>query len=347
MRLIVTDTQASARNVADQLSGGPIREFEVHRVSVFESTNRGEVTRVIGLGGLLFTPQGDPPAWQPSRRAPANAVRLLARDAESLVLCMDDPLLAAQARDVACEGRPLLLRACRAGSPPFDKLRHVDDLSADAHAAAHEIDAVFASYLSRLDPALRRQDLAALTIAGGGPVARDLLMASGIKPETLDRLAERGYLVGEPAWWSPAASLVSAALPSILLDPATTTKCDRWIDAVSRGTLSRAEATGRVRALLDGAARPTAPDGFDSGRLIGPCPECDDWMGGVRDRLKCMGCGRSYRLPKGVEILAVPGQSCTACHAPMVRPVIRGRRDQPRCPDVSGCPTAVISRVGS
>jgi hypothetical protein len=347
VRLIVTDTSAAARALAERLAGGPGREFAVHAVPVYESVQRGEVTRVIGLGGPLFTPRGDPPAWTPARRAAANALRLLARDASSLVLAADDPLLDAQARDVACEGRPQLLRTCRTGTHPFEKLRHVDDLAAEAAAADLEIDAVFATYLAKLDPELRRQDLAALTIAGGKPVARDLLAASGVKRDTLDRLAERGYLVGEPAWWSPAASLVAAALPPILLDPATATRCDRWVDAVARGTLGREEATGRVRDLLDGAALPTAPPGFDAGRLVGPCPDCGDWMGGARERLTCMGCGRSYRLPKGIEILAVPGETCSACSAPLVRPVIRGRRDQPRCPDRSGCPTAVVSRVGS
>jgi len=81
--------------------------------------------------------------------------------------------------------------------------------------------------------------------------------------------------------------------------------------------------------------------------LIGPCPECGDWMGGARGRLRCLGCGHSYTLPRGTEVLAMPGITCADCSAPMVRPVVRGTVRSPRCPDAVGCPSNLGSSYAS
>ena len=346
MRLIVTDNSTAARTIADRIAKGKVLGASVHRVPVFD-VDGDQPTRVIGLGGLLFEPAGDPPEWAPARRAPFNALRMLARSATSLILATDDPLLAAQARDVAAAGRPLLLRAARVGQPPFTRLRHIDDLAGEAAAFALEIDAVLAAHLADLDPELRRDDLAALGIAGTTPVSRPVLRRAHVADEVIAHLAERGYLVDDPAWRSPAGTLVSAAVDPVLLDPALSASCDAWIDAVGRGTLTRTTALQRVRSLVGGLRRPRRVEGLDAGRLIGLCPECGEWMGGVRGRLTCMGCGHGYRLPRQVEALAVPGTTCTACDAPLIIPVIRGRRDEPRCPDATGCPTRLGVRVGT
>ena len=346
MRLIVTDNSTAASTMADRIAKGKAHGRSVHRVPVYETDADGVGTTVIGLGGLLFTPNGDPPEWAPARRAPANALRMLARSADTLMLATDDQLLAVQARDVACEGRPLLMRATRMGTP-FGPSGHVDDLAAHARAAALEADAVFAAHLAPLDPHLSRHDLAALGVAGRCPARRAVLRREGASDESLRRLAERGYLVDEPAWRSPAGELVADAVDPALLDPATCATVDGWIDAVARGTLPRAEALARTRALVAALAAPVNPDGLASGRLIGTCPECGEWMGGARERVRCMGCGLSYRLPRQVEALAVPGVACRACDAPLILPIIRGRRDEPRCPDASGCPTRLEARLGA
>ncbi len=346
MRLIVTDNSTAARTMADRIAKGKARGRSVYRVPVYDADVEGDATVVIGLGGLLFTPKGDPPEWTPARRAPANALRLLARSADTLLLAGDDPLLAVQARDVACEGRPLLMRATRTGSP-FGPVGHVDDLAAHGRAAALEADAVFAAHLAAIDPELRRQDLAALGIAGRGPTSREVLRREGATDRSLRRLAERGYLVDEPAWRSPAGEMVVDAVDPALLDPATCATVDAWIDAVARGTLPRPQALVRTRGLVTGLASPAGLDGLASGRLMGRCPECDEWMGGARDQIRCMGCGLTYRLPRQVEALAIPGATCDACDAPLILPVIRGRRDEPRCPDATGCPTRVEVRVGA
>ncbi len=347
VRLIVTNSSTAARTIADRVAKGKARRASVHRVDVFDADDDTGLTRVIGLGGLLFAPTGDPPAWAPVRRAPANALRMLARSAASMILATDDPLLAAQARDVACEGRPLLLRAARVGTPPFTRLRHIDDLGAEAAATALEIDAVFAAHLADLDPELRRDDLAALGVAGNAPVARSLLRRKGVGDNAMACLAERGYLVDDPAWRTPAGNLVCQAVDPALLDPATSASCDAWIDAVRRGTLARTAAVHRVCAIVAKLARPPRVEGLDQGRVIGPCPECGESMAGARGRLTCMGCGHGYRLPRQVEVLAVPGVLCDACDAPLILPVIHGRRDEPRCPDTSGCPTRLAVGVGA
>ena len=345
VRLIVTDNSTAARTIADRIAKDKVTGTSVHRVPVFDVDD--EPTRVIGLGGLLFAPTGDPPTWAPARRAPANALRMLARAATTLILATEDPLLAAQARDVACQDNPSLMRAARVGEPPFARLRHVDDLAAEAAAIALEVDAVFAAHMAELDPHLRRADLAALGLAGPRPVTRSAMRRARVGDDALIRLAERGYLVDEPAWRTPAGTLVCEAVDPALLDPATSASCDAWIDAVGRGTLTRSAALQRVRSLIAGLRRPRRVQGLDGGRLIGPCPACEDWMGGARGRIVCMGCGHSYRLPRQVEALAVPGTTCAACDAPLIVPVIHGRRDEPRCPDTTGCPTRLDVRVGA
>lgn len=339
MRLIVTDSVTGARAMAASLQDIPPREDAVNGLPLFACDWASEQTRVFGTEGLLSLPVGAPPKWQARRRAAAKALGIVARDTTQLIVSCADPLLAVQVRDLVGQSRPELLRGARAGTPPFAQLTHIDDENAEAHAAALEIDAVFADYLKDLDPHLRRQDLAALTIAGSHPVELATLRERGVEEQTIRRLAERGYLVGSPAWWSPAAALIEAAVPDAVLDPATSARCGLWIDAVRRGTLTRTEATRRAMTLLEGLPRPVAPSGFDGGRLIGECPECGDWMGGARELLRCLGCGLTYRLPRGVEALAMPDVTCTSCSAPMIRPVVRGFARAPRCPDAIGCPT--------
>lgn len=340
MRVIVTDSVSEARSFAAALQDIAPREEAVNGLPVFACDWSTTRTRLFAIGGLPSRPSGAPPTWQVTRRAAAKALGILARDASSLVVVSARPLVAVQVRDIAGRSNQPLVRSARMGTvPPFAHLTQIDDLAAEADAAALEIDAVFADYLRDVDPELRHQDLAALSIAGPHPVSHDLLRAQGVSGETISHLAERGYLVGNPAWWAPAAALIEAAVPEAVLDPATSTRCALWVGAVARGTLSRAEATGRAMNLLEGLPRPTAPKGFDGGRLIGPCPECGDWMGGAREAMRCMGCGLSYRLPQGVEALAMPGISCSSCAAPMIRPVVRGSVRPPRCPDAIGCPT--------
>ena len=345
VRLIVTDSSTAARTIADRVAKGKVRGASVHRVDVFDVDDDTGLTRVIGLGGLLFAPTGDPPEWTPARRAPANALRVLARSAVVMILATDDPLLASQARDVACEGRPLLLRAARVGMPPFTRLRHIDDLGAEAAATVLEIDAVFAAHLAKLDPELRRDDLAALGVAGNAPVPRSLLRREGVGDDAMARLAERGYLVDDPAWRTPAGNLICQTVDPTLLDPTISASCDVWIDAVRRGTLARTAAVRRVSAIVAKLRRPRPVEGLVTGRVIGPCPECGESMAGARGRLTCMGCGHWYGLPRQVEALAVPGVTCDVCDAPLILPVIHGRRDEPRCPDASGCPTRLAVRV--
>lgn len=343
MRLIITDTVEAARRVAGSLQDIPAREEAVNGLPVFASDWAATQTRVFSPGGVLSLPVGAPPKWAPVRKAAVKALSILARETDSIILCCTDPLIAIQARDIVAAVKPEVLRFTRVGEPPFVRLGHFDEHPAEAAAAELEIDAVFAHFMRDLDPQLRRQDLAALTVAGPNPVEHSVLTSSGVDESTITRLAERGYLVGSPAWWAPAASLVNAAVPGAVMDPATSNRCSLWVGAVARGTLTRAEATARAMNLLEGLPRPVAPDGFHGGRLMGQCPECGDWMGGARDRMRCLGCGHTYNLPRGTEVRAMPGVACSACGAPMIRPVVRGSVRQPRCPDAVGCP----SNVGS
>jgi hypothetical protein len=343
VRLIVTDNSTAACTMAHRLAKGKVRAREVHRIPVWDAEDGDGEMAVIGLGGLLFAPAGDPPTWAPARRAPANALRLLARSAHTLTLATTDPLLATQAREVACEGRPLLMRAARLATPDGG-LRHVDDLAAQARAVALEADAVMAVYLAPVDAELRAPDLAALGLAAA-PARREVLRRAGVASESLGRLEERGYLVDDPAWRSPAGDLVCAAVDPSLLRPRPWATVAGWVDAVGRGTLSRGDALSRIRTLIGGMRPAERPAGLDAGRLVGRCPECADWMGGTRERIRCMGCGLYYRLPRQVEALAVPGRICEACDAPLIRPVVRGRRGEPRCPDSTGCPTRLDANV--
>jgi len=343
-RLIVTDTAESARALALRFAEHPA-ELRVHGLTFHEWTEGEDTIRIIGLDGLLFLPSGDPPEWRPHRRAAAKALDSLAAGADQLILSCQDPLLAARARDSACAGRPGLARATRAGEPPWDRLEHLDELAAEARATELEIDAVFSDFLSAVDPHLTRADLAALSRVGANGTPRATLLESGVAPESLTRLGERGYLVGDPAWLSPAAVLLIAAMPPSLLNPVVIGRCALWIDAVRRGTLQRAMATRRATTLLAELTPPRRPDGFDTGRLIGLCPSCGDWMGGAREVLRCMGCGLTFHQGRGVELLAVPGTCCSACDAPLVRPVVRGSVGAPRCADRLGCPIALEARV--
>lgn len=342
-RLIVTDSPDAARALARGLAEQPA-ERAVHGLVYYEWTEDGRQNRMIGLDGPLFTAHGNPPEWRPNRRAAARALDALAAGAGQLILSCQDPLLAAQARDSACAGRPALARTVRVGDPPWDRLAHLDELAAEARATEAEIDAVFAEFLAQIDPHLTRDDLLTLNRVGGMSMSRDALRRAGVPESSLTRLSERGYLVGDPAWLSPAAVLLVAATPAPLLDPVVVGRCALWVDAVRRGTLTRPQATRRAITLVTELARPKKPDGFDSGRLMGMCPSCGDWMGGAREVLRCMGCGLTFHQGRGVEVLAVPGTACTACAAPLVRPVVRGSIGAPRCADRLGCPTAVGSR---
>jgi hypothetical protein len=342
VRLIVTDNSTAARTMADRLANGKARVREVHRIPVFETDGDGGPTCVIAIDGLLSVPRGDPPVWVPERRAPARALERLARDADRLVLDVEDDLLAVQLRQVAGRGAPGLIRTARMGTPG-GRSRHLDDLAADAAAFDLEVAAVVAAYMAPLDPRLGVAELAILGRATGGPLGR----ASLAPAFAAAVLAERGYLVDDPAFLSPAGQLVSQSVDPALLGRGPAASITGWRDAVLRGTLPRASALARLRDLI-GGLQPAEPEaGLDAGRLVGRCPECDEWMGGARRRLRCLGCGMSYRIPSQVELLAVPGASCPACEAPMTRPVIRGRRDEPRCPDTTGCPTRLREPVGA
>ncbi len=343
-RLIVTDSPEAARALAQRFAERPAVRA-AHGLEFYEWDENGQTTRLLGIDGLLFTPHGNPPEWRPHRRAAARALDALAARSDELVLSCHDPLAAAQARDSACAGRPVLARSVRVGDPPWDRLFHLDELAAEARAAELEIDAVFSDFLTNVDPHLTRDDLVTLVRVGGGAMSRATLLAQGATEESLTRLAERGYLVGDPAWRSPAAVLLLAATPAPLRDPVVVGRCALWIDAVRRGTLTRPTATRRATTLVAELTPPRRPDGFDSGRLMGVCPSCGDWMGGAREMLRCMGCGLTFHQGRGVELLAVPGTTCSACSAPLVRPVVRGSVGAPRCADRLGCPTALEPRL--
>lgn len=345
MRLIVTDNSTAARTMADRIAHGKAARLSVHRIEVFAADTDDGAVRVVGTGGLLFCPSGDPPTWQPVRRAAANALRFLARSADSLILATDDPLLAVQAREAACEGRPLLLREARVSVPPFTELRQPDDLAAQAAAVDLEIDAHVSAHLTRLDPALTRADLATLGTVSDSPPTGGASALGGATTTSLARLAERGYVVGDPPWRTPAGDQVVTALAGPLLAMQFASDCDAWVDAVARGTLTAQTALDRVRRILAPLPRPVASADLDAGRLLGRCPLCDDWMGGARARIACLGCGHGYSLPRQVEALAA-GTTCADCDAPMIVPVIRGRRADPRCPDTSGCPSRLEVVVG-
>ncbi len=142
---------------------------------------------------------------------------------------------------------------------------------------------------------------------GNAPVARSLLRREGVSDAAMARLAERGYLVDDPAWRTPAGNLICQAVDPTLLDPSLSASCDAWSDAARRGTLPRAAAVQRVSALVAKLRRPGPVAGLDTGRVIGPCPECGESMAGARGRLTCMGCGHwlrtsaSGRGPRGAR----------------------------------------------
>jgi hypothetical protein len=87
---------------------------------------------------------------------------------------------------------------------------------------------------------------------------------------------------------------------------------------VGDGTLGRADAVSRARALLGRPALGPPPRALERGRVLGDCPECEGPMRPVGGRLACA-CGAAYPLPRRGEVAAVPGASCPACGAPMLR----------------------------
>lgn len=340
IRLVVVDTPSPPTAWIPE-GADEVTEHASHGVAYLECTNGDTRDRIVTVDGPLHQARGNPPNWEPRRRAAVRALGKLATSADALVVSSDDPLFAVQVRDTVCTDRPDLLRTTRCASPPYDVLRDIDDMAGESRALACEIDAIVAYVLHRIDPGLRLHDLPALCMVGATPRSRASLVADGIPESSLVRLAEHGYLVDEPAWRSPAADALREVLPPVMLDRATGTHCDAWIDAVARGTLDRPTALRRVHELLEGAQPPPKPRDFDCGRLIGPCPRCGDWMGGARRRMRCMGCGAEYPLPRGVEARAVPGATCATCDAPLIRPVIHGRAHAIRCPDRAGCPEAM------
>ncbi len=318
-----------------------VTERASHGVRYVEWLDGGTTDRLIAVDGILHEPRGNPPVWEPRRRAALRALTKLAASSDAVVAVSDDALFATQVRDAVCAARPDLLRTARHRPPHDDTLDDIDDMQSESNALAREIDAIIAHILHRVDAGLRLQDLPALDMVGTTPRSRSSLIADGVPEESLVRLAEHGYLVEDPAWRSPAADELRALLPAVLLDPRTAEACSLWIDAVARGILDRPTGRARVRALLDGITPLTKPRDFHTGRLVGPCPRCGDWMGGTREHIRCLGCGERYALPRGMEVRAVPGRICPVCRAPLIRPVVRGRDHAIRCPDRAGCPEAM------
>lgn len=340
IRLVVVDAPTGPAAWLPE-SAADVTERASHGVPYVEWTDGATTDRLIAIDGVLHEPHGNPPFWEPRRRAGLRALGKLAASSDSLIVTSDDALFAMQVRDAVCAVRPDLLRTARHRPPDGEQLGDIDDMAGESNALAREIDAVVAHVLHRVDPGLRLHDLPALDMVGTVPRSRASLMADGMREESLARLAEHGYLVDDPAWRSPAADELRTALPPVLRDPGTAATCDAWIDAVARGTLDRPTGRERVRALVGDIAPLVKPRDFDAGRLLGPCPRCGDWMGGARGRIACLGCGAGYTLPRGMEVRAVPGGICDACQAPLVRPVIRGRIRPVRCPDRAGCPEAM------
>jgi hypothetical protein len=334
VRLIVTDTFTAARTMADRIAPGKARETRVGGVQ----TMALEGATIVGLGGPLAEPAGAPPRWEPRRRQVARALGVLAKRSGALVLACDDPLLAAQARDAVGRVDPALARRARAGRPPFERLGHLDDRGAEARAAELEISALWAAHLAAFDPALGMDECAALVLVDGRAPSR-LLRSAGARNEALGRLAERGYIVGEPAELSPAGTIARETLHPALLDPATHRRLGDLSAAVRRGVTGRTLAVERAGTLLAAIPRPVAPEGLDFGRLLGRCRDCGEWMGLDGRRLRCHGCGLAYPLPPRAEPLAVPGGVCPACGAPFLRLLVDGRPREPRCADRAGCPT--------
>ncbi|HJZ60851.1 MAG TPA: hypothetical protein VKD47_01715 [Miltoncostaeaceae bacterium] len=344
MRLIVTDTFTAARTMADRIAPGKARETRVGGVQAMAV----EGATIVGLDGPLAEPAGAPPRWHPRRRRVARALGVLAKRSGALVLACDDPLLAAQAREAVGRVDPALARGARAGAPPFDRLGHLDDRGAEARAAELEIGALWAEHVAALDPALGMDECAALLLVDDRARAPSaLLRAAGARPEALGRLAERGYVVGEPPELSPAGQIARETLDPALLDPATHRVLRGLADAVRRGATGRAIAVERATAVLAAMPRPAAPEGLDFGRLLGRCPGCGEWMGLDGRRLRCHGCGNAYALPPRADALAVPGAACAACGAPLIRLVVDGRPREPRCADDAKCPTRLARVAGA
>ncbi len=338
-RLVVIDTPL------DPSAWGTVPPEADHRAShavPYAEWIEGTTTiRAIGVDGLIRTPRGTPPVWEPRRRAAGRALAKLAKDADELIVTSDDPLFTTQVRDLVGEGRHDLIRRARRGSWPWDDLTPIDDLAGESRALAEEVAAIVSHLLHRIDPGLGIHETTALDRLALGPRSRAALLREGVPGSSLDRLTEHGYVAEDPAWLSPAGVRLHEVLPPVLADPATATRCDEWIDAVMRGTVDRATARERFLALLDGVTTLPVPPEFDAGRLIGRCPICDEWMAGARGRLRCLGCGHGYLLPGRTEVLAVPGSACPTCDAPLVRPVVHGRVHPVRCPDRAGCPDAM------
>ncbi len=303
------------------LAVGKVRTSSVHRVP----TLVWEGGRALGLGGLLAEPEGDEPRWTLRRRAVANALRAVAPEARVLVVATPEgrpgELMGLQALDVAAEANPGLMRTVRRASPDAPaRLRHLDPPLAEAEAASREIDALWAAALARAEPGLGRADPPALALAPARGTAR---------------LSERGLLWGEPARRTAAGDVLLAhllAAAPALCDPDVPARVGEWVDAVADGTLGRGDAVARARALLGRPRVGPAPPALERGRVLGDCPEC---AGPMRPRpgwLACA-CGVGYPLPRRGELTAIPGATCPACRAPLLR--VDG--GPPRCADHREC----------
>lgn len=338
-RLIVVD--APAPPVVGAPPGSTPAEHASFGVPYWEWEDGNMSTRLIGVDGPLFAPEGAPPRWEPRRRAAIRALTKLAGDGDVLLIDSDDPLFCTQVRDLIGGVTPPLLRSARRAAPPWAETHAIDDLAAEARATAGEIDAIVSHLLRNLDPDLTLDDLAVLGATAEGARSPASLVADGVPEASIVRMAKHGFVVDDPCWSTPAGDALWGLLPDALRAPDVATTCAGWVDAVRRGTLDRVVARERVMDLV-GQHRPLRkPSGFDDGRLLGVCPTCGDWMGGVRQRLRCMGCGRSYPLPRATEARAVPGQTCGTCRAPIIRPIVHGRVAPVRCPDRAGCPEAM------
>ena len=280
--------------------------------------------RALGLGGLLAEPEGDEPRWTLRRRAVANALRAVAPEARVLVVATpeDGPgeLMGLQALDVASEANPALMRTVRRASPEAPaRLRHLDPPLAEAEAASREIDSLWAAALARAEPGMGRADPPALALAPA---------------RSTPRLKERGLVWGDPP--APHHGRGRAAPHLLAAAPRSATRTSRPRSASGSTPSPTGPSGGPTPWPGPDPARPPGrrarAGGPGPGRVLGDCPEC---AGPMRPRpgwLACA-CGVGYPLPRRGEVTAVPGATCPACRAPMLR-VDRGPL---RCADRREC----------
>jgi hypothetical protein len=312
MRLFVTYGDTAARTMAEMLAGGKVLTTSTHRVP----THRWDGGAALGLDGPLREPEGDPPRWVPRRRAQANALRALAREATALVVATpaDGPgeLMGLQAVETAAEAKPGLARGARRAAPDApERLAHLDPPLAEAEATLREIDAAWAAALAHLGPELGHRAPVALALAPAERAAG--LAESGLVHPTTARRTAAGDL---------ALEHLSQRAPA-LLDPSVPGRIAEWLGAVADGTLPRETAVARARGALPEGGLGPAPAGLEEARVLGLCPDCEGPMslrlGGAGSRWLGCDCGYGVPLPRRGVVLAVPGACCQDCGSPLVR----------------------------